>query len=579
MLLELRIGNLALAEDVVLRPGPGLTVLTGETGAGKSLVAGALALLLGDRADRGLVRRGQEVAWVEAVCDLTERPDLLGELGRLGLRVAEDGLLVLRRELRREGRGRVVINGDLSSQTVLEQVGALLFAIQSQHQQQELRAAGFAREVLDAVLGLQAQRLRVAEALSSFQAAESELARRRHEHALAQEQEDVWRYQLEELTQAALQLDEEQELAEAIAIKRHARALQEAAATALASLEAGDTPARPMLGAAVAALRPHAARSQRLAAALEQVEAAASLAADAASELERFLDAFEADPRALDELEERKALYEQLQRKHRRDVAGLLALRDQLAARLARQDRAGADLEQLVQTVTNTRLELQEACQDLHVRRRDGAAQVAAAAESVIRPLALPTVDLVFAVESTPDPDGPVVIGGKSCRVAGHGADNVRLLVRTNPGEAMGAVDAIASGGEAARIHLGLTLLARRRQRPLLQLFDEIDAGLGMDAATPVAWLLRRLANGAQAVCITHLPTVAAHGDHHWLVTKQVRDGRTTVGLARLDGEARVAELARQLGGEGWRQGDHAAQLTYARELLDAAGNAAAAGA
>jgi DNA repair protein RecN (Recombination protein N) len=263
MLLELRIGNLALAEDVVLRPGPGLTVLTGETGAGKSLIAGALALLAGDRGDRGLVRHGEDAAWVEAVCDLSGRPDLRDEATRLGLRLVDDGLLVLRRELRREGRGRVLINGELSSLAVLERLGAALLAIQSQRQQQELRAAGFAREVLDTVLDLAAERAAVAAALAAYQAAVAELTRRRQEHELAQQQLEIWRYQFAELDRADLDPDEEAALSEAIAIKRDAQGLQTAAAGALAGLQDGPAPARETLGAAISALGAHAARSTR----------------------------------------------------------------------------------------------------------------------------------------------------------------------------------------------------------------------------------------------------------------------------------------------------------------------------
>ncbi|MDY0110593.1 MAG: hypothetical protein RBT60_11740 [Candidatus Krumholzibacteria bacterium] len=573
MLLELRIGNLALAEDVVLRPGPGLTVLTGETGAGKSLIAGALELLTGGRADRGLVRLGEDVAWVEAVCDLSGRADLQQDLARVGVRCyAEDGLLVMRREIRREGRGRVLFNGEISSLAVLERVGDRLFTIQSQHQQQDLRSPHFARELLDTVLELGDRRDRAARALASFQSAQAELNRRRQENELALQQFEIWRDHFTELDGAALRPDEEKELAEAIAVKRHARAMQDAAGSALSRLVEGEAPVRESLGAAAAALTAHAERSQRLAAALQSLQVAGDLTADAASELERFLDSFQVDPRGLAELEARKALYESLRRKHRRDVTGLLALRQELAGLLARQEQAGRDLDTLTVSLQAARDELATACLALHDARREGALAVAAAAETAIRPLALPTLELAFQVDRQFDPEGQIELDGRRCRAAAHGADDVRLLVRTNPGENVGEVAAIASGGEAARIYLGLTLLAKRAQRPLVRLFDEVDAGLGMDAATPVAWLLRDLARGVQAICITHLPTVSVHGGQHWRVTKRVLDGRTTVSLAPVTGNDRVQEVARQLGGEGWQRGDAAAQIHYARDLLAAAG-------
>jgi len=577
MLVELRIGNLALAEDVTLTLGPGLTVLTGETGAGKSLIAGALALLLGGRTDRERIRRGEESAWVEAVCDLGDRPDLAAEVRRLGVPLAADGLLVVRRELRREGRGRVVINGATSSLAVLERLAPRLFAIQSQDQQRELAAPGFARDLLDAALDLGELRAEVAGALAGLREAGSALAEREREAALAREQLDLWRYQHDELAAARLQPGEEGELAEAIAVKRHARALVEAAAAAREALEEGPAPARQTLGVALGALLTHADKSPRLQRAAEQLQAAADLAADAASELDRFLDGFQADPRGLDELQERKALYEQLRRKYRRDVPELLALQEDLAARIARTGAATADLGRMEAEVARAREVLAAACARLHAARCEGAPRVATEAEELIRPLALPELRLRFAVELRADPEGTVEVAGERCRVAGHGADTVTLRVQTNPGEAEGDVASVASGGEASRIHLGLTVLRRAELAPLVQLYDEVDAGLGMDAATPVALLLRRLARQGQALCITHLPTVAVHGREHWVVRKQVTGGRTALVVERLGPERRVAEIARQLGGEGWRQGDAAAQVAYARELLQAAGAGTAA--
>lgn len=571
MLLELRIANLALAEDVALRPGGGLTVLTGETGAGKSLIAGALALLTGGKADRDLVRSGEDEAWVEAVCDLSDRPDLLADLRRLGLVPGDDGVMVLRREIRREGRGRVLVDGRQSSLGVLQEVGRRLFAIQSQDQKRELAAAGFARDLLDDVLELGALRSRVGQALESFRRAELELATRRQEQALAAEQLDMWRYQRDELQTADLREGEEAELAEAIAVKRHARALLEAAGEARDLLDTGATPARELLGRAEGVLMPHAERSARLAEALQQLTAASELVGEVAGELERFLDGFRDDPRDLDELESRKALYEELQRKYRRDVPGLLALAEGLDQRLERHEASDGDLENLTAEVERQRSDLAAACEELGRRRREGAPRVAAAAEARIRPLALPQLDVVLEVLPTAHDQGEVELDGVRSRVASHGTDHVALKVRTNPGEAAGEAAEIASGGEAARIHLGLTVLRQGREQPLVWLFDEVDAGLGMDAATPVALLLRELAGHTQALCITHLPTVAVHGRQHWRVAKHVDRGRTAIVLETLDQEQRVEEIARQLGGENWRRQDAAAQTDYARQLLAAA--------
>jgi DNA repair protein RecN (Recombination protein N) len=578
MLLELRIGNLALAADVAVSLGPGLTVLTGETGAGKSMVAGALALLAGDKSDRELVRSGEDLAWVEGVFDLADRPDLVSVAARLGVPLGEDRVLVLRREIRREGRGRVLINGNASSLAVLERLGPHLLAVQSQDQQRELGRPGFARDFLDEVLGLDGLRVGVAAALAAHRDALQALAQREQETALAREQADLWRYQRDELAAAGLRADEELDLAERIAVKRHAHDLQVGAATALARLEEGPAAVRESLGTAIAALTPQAARSPRLARAREGLESAAELVAEAAHALESYLDQLDLDPRGLDELEARKALYEELRRKYRRDVAALLALQATLVQRIERHDSAQQDLASLEAAAAAAGLALSEAARTLRERRLAGAPGLAAAAQDLIRPLALPSLDLEFAVVPNAA-EGQIAVEGVSCRVDASGADCVELLARTNPGESRGAVATVASGGERSRIHLGLTVIRQGESGgPLVRLFDEVDAGLGMDAAPPIAHLLRRLAANGQVLCITHLPTLAVHADQHLAVTKGVEAGRTTLRVSTLAADTRIREIARLLGGEGFGGEDTEAQLAYARELL-AAGSAFGAGA
>ncbi len=579
MLLELRIGNLALAADVAVTLRPGLTALTGETGAGKSMVAGALALLAGGRGDRDLVRSGEDLAWVEGVFDLSGRPDLVSIAARLGVLLAEDAVLVLRREIRREGRGRVLVNGLVSSLGMLERLGPHLLAVQSQDQQRELALPGFARDLLDDLLGLTAFRENVAAALAAHRDAAQLLARREQETALAREQADLWRYQHDELVAAALRDDEEADLAERIAEKRHAHDLQQAAATALGRLDEGPGASREGLGAAIAALTPQAARSPRLATAREGLATAAELVAEAAHTLESFLDQLDLDPRGLDELEARKALYEELRRKYRQDVAGLIAMRTLLAQRIARHDSAQQDLADLETAVADARAALGEAAAVLRDRRQAGAPAPGGGGAGPHPPAgsAEPRTRVRRDAERRGRRRSPSA--ACPCRVDTHGADRVELLARTNPGESRGSVAAVASGGERSRIHLGLTVMRQGDSGgPLVRLFDEVDAGLGMDAAPPIAQLLRRLAVEGQVLCITHLPTLAVHADQHLVVTKRVEDGRTSLRVGELAADARIREIARLLGGEGFGGEDTELQLAYARELL-AAGGAAVAGA
>ena len=566
MLRELRIGNLALVEEAVIPFGPGLTMLTGETGAGKSLIAGSLSLLAGGKPSSDLIRKGEELAYVEGLFDLSGRPEAAAAVRNLGLRLGDDGILVLRRELRREGRSRVLINGLLSSLALLEQIGPLVVNIQSQDQQRILSRPNFACDYLDRRIGAEGLRQTMAAARARFLELRDELDRRRSEEALAREQCDLWEFQLRELQQAGLDAEEEARLAEQIHFGRNARKLLEGAAAASRLLDDEDPSARGQLGRAIGALRPIAGDSGRLVAVVELLENAQSALAEAVGILGNFLDAVEVDPSQLDEMEDRKALYEDLRRKYRRDLAGLLELQDRLAERVARQGNAAEDLAGLEDRLEEGRRAMAEAALALRQARRSGAGAVEAAAREVIRPLALAGLDLEFSVTPATDPGGALALDGALCRVTDRGADEVRLLVRTNPGENWGQAHQIASGGERSRIFLGLSVLDRDPQEAVLRVFDEIDAGLGLEGAVPVADLLERLAEGGQVVCITHLPTVAGRGSDHLKVGKAVRGGRTVLTVRPLDPDGRLEEIARLLGGDGG--GDRQSQLAYAGQLL-----------
>lgn len=568
MLKELRVANLALVEDLALSFGPGLTMITGETGAGKSLIAGALGLLTGGKSDKGQIREGEETAVVEAVFDLLDRPDARRAFADAGLRVGADGLLIMRRELKREGRGRVLINGLLSSLSIFERLGPLLLSVQSQDHQRLLTRPGFARDFLDRILGLESEREGMATALERFRTLEQDLADRLAERAFAQEQLEMWEYQLREISAAQLSLEEEENLAEKLAFGRNLRSLMEGLESGRQDLLDGEPSARQLLARTLAALEPLAGSSPRLEEILVMIRDAEALVTEAGGELQRFGDGVDVDPARLDEMEARQHLYTQLQRKYGRGVRDLLELQDKLEDRIARQKQSTSDIEALRQEVEAAREDLAAAALDLHRKRKKGAPRVAARAQEKIRPLALPDLGVEFRILPRVDDKGDAVVERKRCRIRNHGADAVSLHVRTNTGESWNPVGDVASGGEKSRIFLGLSVLETGKQAQPLQLFDEIDAGLGMDNAVPVARLLAELAGGGQVLCITHLPTVAAHGQDHLKVAKHVSGGRTSVSVRKLDGEARIEEVARLLGGETGSGGDRDAQRAYARQLL-----------
>ncbi|MBU8870329.1 MAG: hypothetical protein KOO60_05590 [Gemmatimonadales bacterium] len=568
MLRALRVGNLALVDELEIQVGTGLTMVTGETGAGKSLIAGALSLLAGGKATKGMVRHGTDLAFVEGVFDLGDRPADREDLAALGIRIGSDGVLVLRRELKIEGRGRTLINGLFSSQALLEQIGKRLLSVQSQDQQRHLSRSGFAGEFLDRALGLEVELAEMENVLAAYLSLAEDLANRRREDELAREQLDIWEYQLRELSEAGLDTEEPALLTEQLALGRNARALLEGAASCRQDLTEGEGNAQGKLGSAEVALASLADGSPGLSAILAMIRDALANTSEAAADLERFLDNLDLDPARLDEMEERKALYDELCRKYRRDVPELINLRDDLAQRLKRQGRAASDLEELATAVEQARGKVANQAEHLYKLRRDGAPEVVSQATAIIRRLALPDLELEFSVELDQDPSGWLDLGGHACRAGKRGADRVELLARTNRGEAPGRVSQIASGGERSRIFLGLSVIGEQPHRRPLLLFDEIDAGLGMDNAVPVAELLERLAADGQVFCITHLPTVACRGHSHWKVYKKAEGDRTVLRVEELDPSGRVRETARLLGGEAVEADVSESQLNYARQLL-----------
>ena len=570
MLRELRIGNLALVEDLVLPLGPGLCMLTGETGAGKSLIAGSLDLLAGGKGDRQLIREGEELAYVEGVFDLADRSVDRDFVAELGVRLGSDAILVLRRELKREGRGRVLINGLVSSLALLERLGQRLLSIQSQDQQRKLSHPHFATDFLDRALGHQALLAELKTALENWRQVRDELGKREAEVELARQQLEFWEFQHKELDEAGLDPAEFQDLQEKLNIGRHARSLGEGAAAAREDLVEAQINARGLLARVGTHLEAIADKSPRLAQIQVMVSDAEALAAEAAADLERFLDQLDLDPAHLDAWESRLSLYQELVRKYNVEVGELVELVGQLDRKIERQRGSVADLADLRERSETVREIVLAICLSLAESRLEGAASTAARALQLIRPLGLADLQLEFSVEPRHDPGGPLLIDGAPCRIDGRGCHRVRLLARTNKGEAAGDVSQIASGGERSRIFLGLAVLDRPDQGRPFMLFDEIDAGIGMDHAGDIAQLLSSLAADGQVMCITHAPVLAARGESHLKVEKETAQGRTVVQVRPLNDAERIAEIDRLLGGKDGTRLDSTSRLAYARELLGA---------
>ncbi len=559
MLHELRVENLLLMERAELRLGPGLNILTGETGAGKTLLAHALDLLLGGRARSGIVRPGAAEAYVEGVFSLPA-----GLESAVGERIPDDAEeLVLARRVWPDGRTRAYVCGRAATVADLRELGGAMLSFYGQHEHRKLMLSTVQLDVLDAYCGQPAVGLR--ERLRAVYDRTRELEHRADELrglAGARERElDLLAFELSEIDAADPSEQEAADLGIERERLRNVDTLRSAAATGAGAIAPED-------GGGVAELLALAARELELAAAVdpglatmaERLAALGYEAEDAGAELKRYLHGLEGDgPERLEQVEERLALFARLERKHGGSIAEVLGHAERCRERCAELEGAEVALEGAEQELAEARTELEGLASELHVGRSRAAPALAAAVRERLAELAMTDAEFDVQLRERADGIGP------------RGADTVELLIAPNAGVPPGPLREIASGGELSRVMLALLSVAHSEpsgvgEQPLL-VFDEVDAGIGGHTARAVGEHLRALAEGRQVICITHLPQVASLAQQHFRIVKQSSGGVARTAVELLAGEEIVAELVRMLGAD---DGDRAAR-GHARELLRAA--------
>jgi DNA repair protein RecN (Recombination protein N) len=531
-LTTLRVRDLATIADVTLDLGPGLNVLTGETGAGKSMLSDALALLLGDRADRAIIRSGASRTIVEGVFDAVSpgTRELLDQHG-----VDADDALVIRREVTRERRSRAWINGSPTTVGVLATIGESLVDLHGQHQTVALLESATQRALLDAYGHTDAARAQVSAAhrdVVEFRREAGELADRRD---AAQRRADWLQYVVHEIDAAQLHAGEDDALERDIRRLAQAGTLSEQAQRIVAALDDEESGARVALGRADRALR---AIERTDADQLDwrlQLDAAYLALDDLARRATDYLEGIADDPERLAQLEARRERIAELRRKHGATVADILTTRDTAQRELVLIDTADADLRGLAARIAVAEQLLAEHARVLTQERTAAAARLAREVSRLLPPLGI--ADGQFDVEITALDE-----------IASDGVDRVTLVVRLNRGLDAGPLARTASGGELSRIMLALkAVLARQDAVPTL-VFDEIDQGVGGEVGGRIGETLAQLATRHQVLVLTHLPQIAARADRHLRVSKATQEGRATSDVAVLHGEDRVLELARMLG-------------------------------
>jgi DNA repair protein RecN (Recombination protein N) len=565
MLYELRVENLLLMEWAELRLADGLNVLTGETGAGKTLLAHALDLLLGGRARSGIVRAGAPEAYVEGV--FARPPGLEAEITE---RIPPDAdEVVLARRVWPDGRTRAYICGRSATVGDLRELGSRLLAFYGQHEHRKLMVATAQLDVLDGYGGPAQLELRerVGAAYEHVRALRQRVAELQELAGARDRELDLIAFELDEIEAAAPTEDEQEALSAERDRLRHLEGLQTAAAAgaeALASDDADRGGLAVALAHAVSQLEAVAGVDPALAPLLERLQAVQYEVEDLGSELRRYSLGLEAAPGRLEEVEDRLALFARLERKHGGTIAEVLRHAERCRARRDELENADVALEDGQRELDGAEQELADLAGELSGRRHEAAPALAEAVRARLAELAMADAEFEVELRSREDGCGP------------RGADGVELLIAPNPGMPAGPLREIASGGELSRVMLALLSVAHGAKgtaggedepaTPLL-VFDEIDAGIGGHTARAVGEHLRHLAHGRQILCITHLPQVAALAARHFTIAKDTSalPARTTV--AALDGDGVVDELVRMLGaGEG-----DAAASQHARQLLRAA--------
>jgi DNA repair protein RecN (Recombination protein N) len=550
MLLELRIQNFAVIESLALHFEAGLSALTGETGAGKSIIVGALGLLLGERASSESIRTGAQKATVEGVFDVAHKDEVLALLSEQGIE-ANDGLLILRREVSAEGRSRAWVNGAASTATFVGQLGRSLVDLHGQHEGQTLLRADEQRAIVDEYAEATELANEVAEAFTRVRELQAELDhldRRRRE---AEQRADYLRFQVNEIDSAKLTIGEEAELAAEAVRLEHSEELAQLASSLSDALYAGDDSLSTHLGEVRRTLDHLVRIDQTQADAREQLDSAYYVLEELGRRFGDYAESIEYDPARLETVRARLDLLYRLRSKYGPEIEDVIETGRSAAEELSLVDDAEMKRNEVESRLAAAKSELRRLAGELSKQRRKAGTRLQKEVMEILPELGMPSGKFEVVLDAHEQPTA-------------YGSESVEFRVALNTGFEPRSLSRVASGGELSRVMLALkTILARVDRVPTL-IFDEVDAGIGGRVATQVADKLRDVARHHQVFVITHLPQLASRAKHHLLVEKVEREGTTLTRVTELKQEERVRELARMLGGDP----ESGVSLEHAREML-----------
>ena len=551
MLTQLTVSNYAIAERVELQFDQGMTALTGETGAGKSIVLDALGLAMGGRADAGTVRHGAKRADITASFDVSRISEARQWLEEHEL--DDDNDCILRRVISRDGRSRAFINGQPCPLAHLKDLGSILMDIHSQHQHQSLLRKDTHRRLLDEFTGAENLADATRRAWQAWNTTRQRVHERQQNADEAEARIQLLRYQVEELDRLALEENEQQRLEEEQSQLSHAEGVLHNCHQASLICTEDDTSAAALVRQALQQLEQLPVEIPALAETIQMLNEAQIQISEAGDNLRHFVDDYEADPARLAEVEERLSAIYQMGRKHRIAPENLPELHQSLASELASLDDGEGSLEKLEAELEAQRADFDKLAEELSRAREAAAADLDQRIAGELAQLSMPAVQ--FVTHLTRNREG---------EPAAHGLEEVEFLVSANPGQPARPLAKVASGGELSRISLAIQVVVAQTSTTPTLVFDEVDVGIGGGTAEVVGRLLRSLGDNGQVLCVTHLAQVAAQCHQHLFVSKFTDSEATFSRIESLDDTGRISEVARMLGGVDMTE--HT--IAHAREMF-----------
>lgn len=544
MLQQLRIKDFAIIDDLTIKFRSGLNVLTGETGAGKSIVVDAFGLALGERAQTDMIRTGRNETIIEAFLDMPAHP-LLEQLGI----PSYDGI-ILRRNLSSTGKSRAYINDTMINVQTLLAVGVTLVDIHGQHEHQSLLSTDNQRIMLDAYAKLTELSSAFGKLFHEVQSIKAMLSKSRSDIRERNERIDLLRFQINEIDSASLKSDEKEKLIEEKAILSNLAKLNELTDLAHSLLYSGEGSVQDKLSSAHSAIKEISAIDNSAAEVLDLIDGARPLIDDATISLRRYKDRYDVDPDRLEEIEERLDLIRKFEKKYGEGIDSILAFRENAAREHEGLTLSDERLQDIEKTLAAKEMQLNEEAFKISIMRKEAAERLEAEIISALKELALEKAEFRVVV--------------RECPVSSAGIDNIEFLFSANKGEPPKSLSKTASGGELSRIMLALKETFAEVDKIPVLIFDEVDAGIGGRTAESVGISLKKLSKKHQVLCITHLPQIAAMADHHIVIEKAEKKGGVSVKVIEPSQKEREQEIARMLSGKVTD-----ISVKHARELIE----------